>query len=109
MMPTIPFIDPNVQHVGISKLRALNASSLSNLDKTWVIQDDDTPIAVLLTYEQFLSMQNQLQQVLNAIELLQDKDETAALIAGLHDTLSGNTKDASEVRKSLKERRPPRE
>jgi hypothetical protein len=98
---TVPFIDPNVQHVGISKLRALNVSTLSNLDKTLVIQDNDTPLAVLLTYEQFLSMQNQLQAVLSAIEMMQDKDEMAALMAGLNDVVSGNTKNASEVRRHL--------
>lgn len=98
---TIPYIDPNVQHVGISKLRAFNVNTLSNLDKTLVIQDNDTPLAVLLTYEQFLSMQNQLQAVLSAIEMMQDKDEMAALMTGFHDVISGNTKNASEVRRQL--------
>ncbi|HEY7218990.1 MAG TPA: hypothetical protein VH985_11440 [Candidatus Binatia bacterium] len=99
---TIPYIDPQVQHVGVSKLRSLNATNLSTLDKTLVIQDNDTPLAVLLTYEQFLQMQQQLQAVLNAIEMITNKTEAAALVAGLEDALAERTKPASEVKRSLK-------
>jgi hypothetical protein len=38
---SIPYLDPNVQHVGISRLRALNVTQLAELDKTLVIQDND--------------------------------------------------------------------
>jgi hypothetical protein len=54
---SIPYVDPTVQHVGISRLRALNVSQLRALDKTLVIQDNDEPLAVLLKYEHFLAMQ----------------------------------------------------
>jgi hypothetical protein len=57
---SIPYLDPNVQHVGISRLRALNVTQLSELDKTLVIQDNDKPLAVLLKYEHFLAMQEQI-------------------------------------------------
>jgi translation initiation factor IF-3 len=56
----IPYLDPNVQHVGISKLRALNVTQLRALDKTLVIQDNDKPLAVLLKYEHFIAMQEKL-------------------------------------------------
>ena len=46
---SIPYLDPTVQHVGISKLRALNVTQLRGLDKTLVIQDNDKPLAVLLS------------------------------------------------------------
>jgi hypothetical protein len=49
-----------VQHVGISKLRALNVAQLRALDKTLVIQDNDKPLAVLLKYEDFLAMQEKI-------------------------------------------------
>lgn len=49
---SIPYLDPSVQHVGISRLRAL--------DKTLVIQDNDKPLAVLLKYEHFLAMQEKM-------------------------------------------------
>jgi hypothetical protein len=57
---SIPYLDPSVQHVGISKLRALNVTQLRDLDKTLVIQDNDKPLAVLLKYEHFLAMQERM-------------------------------------------------
>lgn len=58
---SIPYLDPTVQHVGISKLRALNVTQLRDLDKTLVIQDNDNPLAVLLKYEHFMAMQQQIR------------------------------------------------
>ena len=58
---SIPYLDPSVQHVGISKLRALNVTQLRDLDKTLVIQDNDKPLAVLLRYERFMAMQEQIR------------------------------------------------
>jgi hypothetical protein len=58
---SIPYLDPNVQHVGISRLRALNVTQLRELDKTLVIQDNDQPLAVLLKYDQFLAMQKRMR------------------------------------------------
>jgi len=52
--------DSNVQHVGISRLRALNVTQLRELDKTLVIQDNDKPLAVLLKYEHFIAMQEKM-------------------------------------------------
>jgi hypothetical protein len=57
---SIPYLDPSVQHVGISKLRALNVTQLRALDKTLVIQDNDKPLAVLLKYEYFIAMQERM-------------------------------------------------
>ena len=57
---SIPYLDPSVQHVGISRLRALNVTQLRDLDKTLVIQDNDKPLAVLLKYEHFLAMQEKI-------------------------------------------------
>ena len=57
---SIPYLDPSVQYVGISRLRALNVTQLRELDKTLVIQDNDKPLAVLLKYEHFLAMQEKI-------------------------------------------------
>jgi hypothetical protein len=57
---SIPYIDPSVQHIGISRLRALNVTQLRDLDKTLVIQDNDKPLAVLLKYEHFMAIQERL-------------------------------------------------
>ena len=53
----IPYLDPSVQHVGISRLRALNVAQLDALDKTLVVQDNDRPLAVLIRYRNFMAMQ----------------------------------------------------
>jgi hypothetical protein len=57
----IPYLDPSVQHVGVTRLRAMNIEQLRDLDKTLVIQDNDKPLAVLLRYEQFMAMQERLK------------------------------------------------
>ncbi|MGA2182559.1 MAG: hypothetical protein ABSH47_05970 [Bryobacteraceae bacterium] len=102
MATSIPFIDPNVEHVGVSRLRKLNASNLRKFEKTLVIQDNDTPLAVLLTYKQFLAMQTQLQSVVQTIELLSDEEEVRALGKGTEDAKSGRTKSIEEIRASMK-------
>jgi hypothetical protein len=56
---SIPYLDPSVQHVGISRLRALNVTQLRDLDKTLVIQDNDKSLAVLLKH--FLAMQERIK------------------------------------------------
>jgi hypothetical protein len=53
---SIPYLDPSVQHVGISRLRALNVTQLDALEKTLVIQDNDRPLAVLIRYANFMAM-----------------------------------------------------
>lgn len=98
----IPYIDPNVEHVGVSRLRKLNSRTLREFDKTLVIQDNDTPLAVLLRYEQFLTMQNRLQSVLSTIELLTDESEVSALQAGLASAKAGKTKTLAEIRAARK-------
>jgi len=59
---SIPYLDPSVLHVGVTKLRAMNIEQLRDLDKTLVIQDNDKPLAVLLRYEQFMAMQERLRE-----------------------------------------------
>ena len=45
------YIDPNVEHVGISKLRKLNATILRESGKTLVIQENDKPLATVIVTE----------------------------------------------------------
>ena len=105
-MPTsVPYIDPNVQHGGVSRLRTLNATNLRHLDKALVIQDNDTPLAVLLTYEQFLLMQKQLRAVLETVEVIADHEERSALADGLRSVSEGKTKPLSEIRAALKQKK----
>jgi len=56
----IPVIDPRVRHVGVSKLRQINATELkrqSEKQETLVIQVDDTPVAVIIGYEAYIDIQ----------------------------------------------------
>jgi PHD/YefM family antitoxin component YafN of YafNO toxin-antitoxin module len=97
----IPYIDPRVRHVGVSKLRELNVSKLKELGKdneeTLVIQDNDTPLAVLLSYEKFLIIQEKLTAVFNTVEMLTDTNERNALIAALGDIKAGRIRSLDEI------------
>ena len=98
----IPYIDPNVQYVGVSKLRTLNATNLNKLDKTLVIQDNEAkPLAVVLSYEQFMAIQREREKILDTINAAIDDEDRKGLIAGLRDVSSGKTKPLSEIRDGL--------
>jgi PHD/YefM family antitoxin component YafN of YafNO toxin-antitoxin module len=98
----IPYIDPKVEHVGVSSLRQLDGRKLRRLDKTFVIKDHNTPLAVLLSYEQYLVIQDQLQSVMDTFELLMSPEETQMLISGLQDAKAGRTRDLEDIRRRLK-------
>ena len=105
----IPRIDPNVQFVGVSKLRSLNATNLNNLDKTLVVQDaNDKPLAVILRYEQFLEMQQERDKVLETLETLLSDDD---FISALQDIQDGRIKSFADVERKLSKRsvKPPNE
>jgi hypothetical protein len=101
MATSVPYIDPNVEHVGVSRLRTLNATNLRHFDKALVIQDNDKPLAVLLTYDQFLLMQRQLESALETVEVLTDDEERSLLADGLRAVSEGRTKPLSEIRAAL--------
>jgi len=85
----MPVIDPHVKYVGVSKLREMNATKLKETDDTFVLQDNDQPLAVLVKYRKFMEMQQQLMSVLNTIDLLMEEKEMAGLRAGLDDLKAG--------------------
>lgn len=98
----IPVIDPRVKHVGVSKLRELNATKLAEQnDETLVIQDNDKPLAVLVSYEQFLIMQEKLASVMNTLELVSDELERKGLLAGLDDLRAGRIQSFDEIEAEL--------
>lgn len=103
--PRIPYIDPNIEHVGISRLRTLNSSELRQLKKTLVLQDNDSPLAVLLGYEQFLIMQRQLQKLLDTIDMLANPEENRLFRAGMNDMQAGKTKGLKAIKVSIGKRR----
>lgn len=96
-----PVIDPTIKHVGVSKLRELNAATLKETEDTFVIQDNNTPLAVLLSYEKFLIMQQQLMSVLNTLELISEQKEFEGLLAGIKDMESGRVRSLAEIEADL--------
>ena len=106
----IPVIDPSVRHVGVSKLRELNATRLreETTTGTFVIQENDTPLAVLLSYEKYLIIQEQLQAVMNTLDLMCDAEEVKGLMAGLADVAAGRTRSIADIRADLAKSRKGR-
>ena len=102
---TIPFIDPSVKHVGVSKLRELNATKLKEQnDDTLVIQENDQPLAVLLSYEKYLIIQEQLAAVMNTLELFSENQELEGVLRGLSEVTEGRTRSFAEVKAALKKK-----
>ena|SRR2546428_2338135 len=100
-----PTIDPSVRHIGVSKLRGLNADKLRETDWTFVIQDNDKPLAVLLTYDKFLAMQEKIKSVANVIDLLRTPAEVAAIEAAFADVTANRIKPLETITQELKKGR----
>jgi PHD/YefM family antitoxin component YafN of YafNO toxin-antitoxin module len=100
---TIPnsYINPNVRSVGVSKLRSLNATQLRGMDKTLVIQENDQPLAVLLKYDEYLAMQEELMALLETQSVLSDNEELKDIVSGLDDIKTGKTKSIHELRQTV--------
>lgn len=98
---TMPVIDPNVKYVGVSKLREMNATKLKETDDTFVLQDNDQPLAVLVKYRKFMEMQQQLMSVLSTIDLLMEEKEMAGLKAGLEDLRAGRLTSLDQIEAEL--------
>jgi PHD/YefM family antitoxin component YafN of YafNO toxin-antitoxin module len=98
---SIPRIDPSVEHVGVSRLRKLNSDDLKSMDKTLVLQENDQPLAVLLTYEKFLILQDQLDSLMRTIYVLSNQDESAALRSAIEDVNKGRTRDINQIKAEL--------
>jgi PHD/YefM family antitoxin component YafN of YafNO toxin-antitoxin module len=101
LQSAFPVIDPTIKHVGVSKLRELNAATLKQTEDTFVIQDNNTPLAVLLRYEKFLSMQQQLDSVMNTLDLLTESKELQGVLAGIEDMAAGRVRSLAEVEAEL--------
>ncbi len=69
----IPYIDPNVDHVGMNRLREMNASKLKKLKRTLVVRDDETPLAVVLPFKTFLRIQREIDRLSELVEEGQDQ------------------------------------
>lgn len=97
----IPVIDPTVKYVGVSKLREMNGAKLKENKETLVLQENDMPVAVLLSYDKFMAMQDRLRAVFNTIELLTDDAERNGLLAALRDIKEGRIRPLSEIEEEM--------
>jgi predicted transcriptional regulator len=98
---SMPVIDPTIKYVGVSKLRELNATKLKETTDTFVLQDNDQPLAVLVSYRTFMEMQQQLLSVLNTVDLLLEEKELAGVRAGIEDLRAGRLSSLSDVEAEL--------
>jgi len=95
-------IDPHVKFVGVSKLRDLNATKLrEQTDDTFVIQDNDTPLSVLLSYKRYLQMREEFNTLLNMIEMLSDEKERNGVLAAFEDILAGRVRPLADIEAEL--------
>src|SRR5262249_37638453 len=93
-----PCVNPTVKHVGVSKLRELNEAKLKENEETLIIQgSNDAPIAVLLSYEQFLIIQDQLLSVLATVDVLSDESESKSLMRAFEDMRAGRVRSLDEI------------
>src|SRR5882672_4758933 len=102
---SIPRIDRSVEHVGISRLRKLNSDDLKTMEKTLVLQENDQPLAVLLTYEKYLVLQDQLDSLMRTIYVLSNQEESAAFRSSVNDLKEGRVKSLEDINASLKKKK----
>ena len=101
----LPRIDKNVEFVGVSRLRTLNATNLHDLDTTLVIQDpNNKPIAVVISFGLFMAMQDERDRALSTLEMVMSREESTALRNGMQDVLSKKTKPISAVRDAVRKK-----
>jgi len=96
-------INPNVKFVGVSKLRDLNAAKLrEQTDDALVIQENDTPLSVLLSYKRYQAMREEFHALLSTIELLANDNERNGLLKAFEDVRAGRVRSLAEIEADLK-------
>jgi len=97
-----PDIDPRIRHVGVSKLRDLNATKLKEQeDDTLVIQENDTPLSVLFSYKRYQEMRAERKSLLSMIEMLTSDNERTGLLEAFGDIRAGRTRTLAEIEEDL--------
>ncbi len=73
VIPGIPYIDPNVDHVGMDRWQEMTAPSLKRLKRTLVVRDGDRPLAVVVPFKTFLRIQREIDRLSNLVEEFEDR------------------------------------
>jgi hypothetical protein len=95
-------INPHVKYVGVSKLRDLNATKLKEqTDDTFVIQENDTPLSVLLPYKKYQEMREEFNAMLSMIEMLTNDGERNGIMSAFEDIRSGRVRSLAEIEAEL--------
>jgi hypothetical protein len=91
-------INPQIKFVGVSKLRDLNATKLKDqTDDALVIQENDTPLSVLLSYKRYLAMREEFNALLSMIEMLTNDHERKGILASFEDMRAGRIRSLAEI------------
>jgi hypothetical protein len=97
-----PNIDPRIKHVGVSKLRDLNATKLKEQeDDTLVIQENDTPLSVLFSYKRYQEMRDEFNALMSMVEMLTNESERNGLLAALEDVRVGRVRSLADIEADL--------
>jgi len=75
------------------------------MEKTLVLQENDQPLAVLLTYEKYLVLQDQLDALMRTIYVLSSPEESTAFRSSVSDVKDGRVKDLQDINASLKKKK----
>lgn len=97
-----PDIDPRIRHVGVSKLRDLNATKLKEQeDDTLVIQENDTPLSVLFSYKRYQEMRAEFNALLSMVEMLRNDTERNGLLEAFEDVHAGRVRPLADIEAEL--------
>lgn len=95
-------INPQIKFVGVSKLRDLNAAKLrQQTDDALVIQENDTPLSVLMSYKRYQAMREEFNALLSIIEVLSSENEREGLLKAFEDIRSGRVRSLAEIEADL--------
>ena len=95
-------INPHVKYVGVSKLRDLNASKLKEQkEDTFVIQENDTPLSVLLSYKKYLEMREEFNAMVSMIEMLANPTERNGILQAFEDIRAGRVRSLTDIEADL--------
>jgi len=99
-----PDIDPQIKYVGVSKLRDLNAAKLrEQTDETFVIQENDTPLSVLFSYQRYQQMRAEFNSLLNTVEMLGSDVERKGVMAAFEDIHAGRVRSLEEIEADMEQ------
>lgn len=100
-----PDINPQIKFVGVSKLRDLNATKLKEqTDDALVIQENDTPLSVLLSYKRYLAMREEFNAMLSVIEVLSNENEREGLLKAFEDLRAGRVRSLADIESDLEKK-----